>query len=891
MQREMILESWANTQVDLETCGLVQNSAVTIAAKVIGKQHPMLSSSNASNAVLQRKEISMSWKVIQFKNILSTLKSFAANGFKQEAFLSIVVLIGLGGYSSQASAASTATTTSIAITSSNDAVSTVVSGTVVKLTATVTQASGTNAPTGRVVFYLDATSLQTVPLINGVATMESTSLPVGSDSLVAIYSGDTTFTTSTSPIAMLAVSTPPNNTTTTLALSPTTDTVGMMVTATITVVANTNASSAIAPTGTARIYEGTTLIGSSPLYAAMGGVTYLMLGEISAGSHTYTAVYTSNSSLDSSTSAPATVTMMTPTTDPPSTPISTATTLTATSTIVAPKEIFTLIATVESASGAATEGPVFFYLNNTLVGCGIIQDGTARLPLNISISGQALVSTIYYGDSYFVPSYSILGIIVTYPSPDSSDVETTTTLTSSASTVAAGSFFNLSATVAAPTGSPVGTVQFYNGTTEVGETNIINNGVASITVLAKTAGTGIYTAVYPGLEAGGAYFLTSTSSGVPVTIAGTYTPVATTTTLTASSTTLAPGSTLTLSARVVAASATELDGNFIFYLGGVPVGGGTMVVNGQSHLTLTATQTGIYTFTVVYTGWENNAPSTSSGVTVMVVDSIAAPAATSTNLAASATSVNPGYPFTLSATVIPSSPGTPTGTVIFYNGDSGYGPYTLANGAASLTLTAGKAGTNTFTAVYSGDSNFAPSTSTGVTVTVSGELNPDFTIAATPSNLTVTGGQSVASNLAITPENDFSQTLALSCSGLPTGATCTFGTPLVYSDGTSTILLTISTPVFSASAAPTGSSRLPLLALLPFVAIFSRSRRKALLGVLQMSIMAVALIVFSAGAVGCGGKSSVTVPNQPIGQTSTVTVTAMTAAGISHSTTITLTVK
>jgi Ca2+-binding RTX toxin-like protein len=85
----------------------------------------------------------------------------------------------------------------------------------VTLTATVTKSSGSAAPTGTVSFYSGTPSGTQSPLGTGTlnasakATFVTSSLPAGTDSLYAVYSGDTNFETSTSPvISQVVVSLP-----------------------------------------------------------------------------------------------------------------------------------------------------------------------------------------------------------------------------------------------------------------------------------------------------------------------------------------------------------------------------------------------------------------------------------------------------------------------------------------------------------------------------------------------------------------------------------------------------------------------------------------------------------------------------------------------------------
>lgn len=111
---------------------------------------------------------------------------------------------GDSNYSSSASAPLTETisppanavATTTALTSS---VPSAASNTAVTLTATITPSTQGPAPTGTVNFTLDGNVLGTSPVgSGGVATFTSSSLPLGNDSIVASYSGDSSYGASTS---------------------------------------------------------------------------------------------------------------------------------------------------------------------------------------------------------------------------------------------------------------------------------------------------------------------------------------------------------------------------------------------------------------------------------------------------------------------------------------------------------------------------------------------------------------------------------------------------------------------------------------------------------------------------------------------------------------------
>src|SRR5207244_6290866 len=111
--------------------------------------------------------------------------------------------------------------------------------------------------------------------------------------------------------------------------------------------------------------------------------------------------------------------------------------------------------------------------------------------------------------------------------------------------------------------------------------------------------------------------------------------------------------------------------------------------------------------------------------------------ATTTALTSSANPSVAGQSVTFTATVsATSSAGTPTGTVTFQDGATMLGNGTLSGGSVTFSTAALAAGTHTITAVYGGDTNFAPSTSNALTQTVTAGTQPslhfDFGTATSP---------------------------------------------------------------------------------------------------------------------------------------------------------------
>jgi hypothetical protein len=80
---------------------------------------------------------------------------------------------------------------------------------------------------------------------------------------------------------------------------------------------------------------------------------------------------------------------------------------------------------------------------------------------------------------------------------------------------------------------------------------------------------------------------------------------------------------------------------------------------------------------------------------------------------------------------VTSTAGTPTGTLEFRNGTTSLGIATLSSGSGSITTSAVIAGARAITAIYSGDSKFAGSTSAALTQTVN-KASAAATLTFTP---------------------------------------------------------------------------------------------------------------------------------------------------------------
>ena len=658
----------------------------------------------------------------------------------------------------------------------------------------------------------------------------------------------------------------PGATTTTLSASRATVSAGTSVILAATVAP---ASGSGTPTGTVTFENGSTTLGNGTLNGS-GGAN-LATTALPIGMNTITAAYSGNNSFAASTSAGVTITV---------TAAATTTSLAAVPTSISLGSSVALTATVAGPAGLGTpSGSVAFQNGSTALGSATLNSsGVATLSTTSLPIGTPSITAAYAGNASFSASISAaLAVMVQPPT-------TTTTLTGAPATATFGSSVALTATVTAPPGdgTPSGSVTFQNSGASLGKVPLNASGVAILNTTSLPAGSLAITAVFGGSPS----FAASTSSVFTVTIQ----PGATATALTATPTTVVTGGSVALTATVTGPAGTgPPTGTVSFFNGRAAIGTASLNGSGVATLSTTSLPVGSLPITATYVGSASLAASTSAATTVTVQ-----PEATTTALVASPTTVLSGASVAFTATVTAAA-GIPQGTVNFLNGGTTVGTAALnASGIAAFTTTTLPMGTLSITAAYGGSGSFAQSTSSVATVTVQ-PLPPDFSIAASPTTLSMAPGGTGTSTVTITPLNGFNSTVTFTCSGLPSQTTCTFSPVSVTPSGTSTITITatIATTGVSAMMHPglLGTGK-PLYALvLPgLVGLLGLgSARKRLHAVLRSAgMLAIALaLAFGLGACG-GGPSAPTNPGTPTG-TSTVTITASSGSTV-HIETLTMTV-
>jgi hypothetical protein len=424
-------------------------------------------------------------------------------------------------------------------------------------------------------------------------------------------------------------------------------------------------------------------------------------------------------------------------------------------------------------------------------------------------SSSALVVAILAGVALVTVGWPLLSGQAFRSSPPAASrliTATGTTLTTSpASPVAQGIQVALNATVSPTTA--VGTVQFKDGTTNLGNPVIVMNGTASGFTSSLPAGSRSLLAVFTPTDP--AAYGPSTSPAVTFVVAGA--PATGTTLATSLPSPIAQDTPVTLTATVTPPIAA---GTVQFKDGTANLGNPVIVSNGVASGTTSTLTVGSHPLTAVFAPANPAAFSPSTSPAVMFV--VAAPAgATTTSTALAASPVSPvgqGTPLTLTATV---TPATAAGTVQFKDGTANLGnPVTVSNGTASGSTSTLAGGSHELTAVFIPANPAAFSTST----------SPPLTFAITAP----TGAATTSTALTTYPASPVSRGTRVSLFAAVTPATAigtvqfkdgiaNLGNPVIVSNGaasgtTSTLavgahqLTAVFTPtdqaVFSSSTSP-----------------------------------------------------------------------------------------
>ena len=558
--------------------------------------------------------------------------------------------------------------TSITLTSSG---SPAFAGQSITFTASVTPASG-GIPDGETVnYYNGPAAIGTGATQNGIATLATSALPVGTGSITATYAGDATYQSGTSKIFRQVVSL--NTSVTTMVSSANPAVYGQAVTLTATIAP---ASGSGVPTGKVIFKNGGNIIGSAPLVNGSATFTPSLLV---AGSLPLTASYSGDANFAASS---ATMTQT----------VSQAVTATALTSNPNPSSLgqtTTFTAMVTAAYQGSITGSVSFMNGSTTLGSVPISKGKATFSNVFSVTGTDSISAVYTGDANNGASSSVVLNQVVNNGP------TTTTVSSSGTPALAGQPVTFTATVTSSYGPiPDGElVTFYDSAGSIGAGNT-KGGAAAMTTSSLSPGIYNITATY----AGDSSFQSSTSKIFKQTIRAD----ATVTLLTSNANPSAYWQPVMLTATVTATGLTPA-GTVAFKNGAATLGIATLNPQGMATLTTLTLDAGVYPITATYNGGMSWAKSTSA-----VLNQAVNPAATNTQLISSVNPAALGESVTFTA-IVRSATAFATGSVTFTAGSAVLGAGTLVNGIAKLAVATLPAGATTVMATYSGSANVAGS--------------------------------------------------------------------------------------------------------------------------------------------------------------------------------------
>jgi len=274
-------------------------------------------------------------------------------------------------------------------------------------------------------------------------------------------------------------------------------------------------------------------------------------------------------------------------------------------------------------------------------------------------------------------------------------VPTTTTVVSSLNPSTFGQQVTFTGAVTSASGTPKGTVMFFDGSTSLGSAQL-TNGKASISTSAVVAGSRAVVAIYQG----SLKFNSSASSPLTQVV-----NIATTTTTLDSSLNPAPVKhELSYTAGFTGQYGGPLTGTLTFQDQGVTVA--IVRLDGNSNhagYSSSYAMAGVHALTATYSGDANN-----TGSSAALTEYIQGSSKTVVTTSGSPTFV--GQTVTFTATVSSNFGVIPNGDLVtFYDGTTLLGSNTLAGGTTTFSDSSLSAKTHSITAKYTGDPIFTPS--------------------------------------------------------------------------------------------------------------------------------------------------------------------------------------
>ena len=637
--------------------------------------------------------------------------------------------------------------------------------------------SGTPTGTIAVIAYVSGSpvTLCTINLPASSCTGTGTALATAASpySVIAVYSGDGNYTTSTSSSQNLTVTS--NTTSINATLSPSSVTYGNESTAVITAtIAHTGAG---VPTGTVDVTSSGSTVCVITLSGATGSCSPADTSFPAGGPYVLTATYSGDSAYTGSNSNPLYLTVTKATTTP-------SVAASPSTVVYGDLSSSVLTATVTPAYAGTPTGTVTFTSGSTSLCSVTLPTTTCTTPPGVQLGvGTHAVTATYSGDGNFSSSAATTPSVVTV-----TQATTSTSVSVAPSTVAFGSEDGATFTVTVTpqyTGAPTGTVVVSTGATTLCTVH-----------LASGPSAGTCTTTPQALPIGGPYALTAVYSGDADFTTSTGTDPAgltvskatTSTTMTVSPSSVAYGSEqgVTLSAQVhlVGGGATTPTGTVTFTTGSTTlcVASVTTVLGvTTASCALPATALGAsatpYDVTATYSGDANFAGSNGTATGALTITQ----GSTTTTLtsAPAVTTYGNESSVAVSATVTASGAGTPTGTIAFTSHGVQLCTGTVSAGSAVCTvgntILAASPSAYPVTATYTADANFAPSSTTSAAqITVDPATTTTALVSVTPATVDIgTAGPTI--DVSVAPQYLGSPTGTVTVVAVNTATSATSG--------------------------------------------------------------------------------------------------------------------
>ena len=468
----------------------------------------------------------------------------------------------------------------------------------------------------------------------------------------------------------------------------------------------TVASGAGVPTGTVNILEGTSVLATAQLDA--NGLYQTTLSNLGVGTHTLGATYVPSGDYSASSSA---MNIFAVTAAP------TATTLQASPQAPILGQLVTITAVVAIAppSSGVPLGNVTFFDGTTALSSGPLPaSGTATTQQVLPPGPHNLSAAFKPADANSLASASpTTGVTV--------GGSVGITLTTNPALPSLGATTTLTATLAASGSVPFGVVTFSDGTLDLGPATLNAAGQTSIQTVFRTVGPHSIKISYAGDISHAAVSLTTT-----VTVTRGVTQLS----LITGAQSILFGQSLTLGAQLSTpqlspqqAGGIAVPTGLVTFLDGAGTLGTASPASGTASLAAPALVGGTHSLQATYAGDANWLPAQS-----VVMPLTVQPRGTSTSAALSA---NLGQEVTISVSVAALGiQAAPTGSVQLVNSATRavLGTFTLTAGVANAAVTLTDA--NPIVAVYTGNANFATSSSLAVgvvyTMNAAGVATPNF---------------------------------------------------------------------------------------------------------------------------------------------------------------------